>query len=73
MLAANLDLAYPQTRGERPPQTQERARYFAAFDQLQIEDIEVQRLEMEVFQLMRPLSALYEEPLRGRALARMLS
>jgi 2-polyprenyl-6-methoxyphenol hydroxylase-like FAD-dependent oxidoreductase len=73
VLAANLDLAYPQTRGERPPETQERARYFAALDRLQIEDTEVQRLVMEVFQLMRPLSALHEEPLRGRALARMPS
>jgi 2-polyprenyl-6-methoxyphenol hydroxylase-like FAD-dependent oxidoreductase len=72
-LAANLDLAYPQTRGERPPGFGERARYMAALDRLQVDDIELQRLVMAVFHLTRPLSALHEEPLRSRVLARMHS
>jgi len=72
-LAANLDLAYPQTRGERPPGFRERARYMAALDRLQVDDIELQRLVMAVFHLARPLSALHEEPLRSRVLARMHS
>jgi flavin-dependent dehydrogenase len=70
-LAANFDFAYPQTRGERPPAMAEGARYFAALDALQVEDIEVQRVVLEVFQLMKPLSALWDEPLRDRVLARL--
>jgi len=70
-LAAAFDFAFPQTRGERPPGIQERARYFAALDRLQVDDYEVQRLVAEVFHLMRPISALQEEPLRSRVLARL--
>jgi 2-polyprenyl-6-methoxyphenol hydroxylase-like FAD-dependent oxidoreductase len=70
-LAAAFDFAFPQTRGERPPGIQERARYFAALDELQLEDLEVRRLVTEVFQLLRPLSVLQEEPLRSRVLARI--
>jgi len=72
-LAANHDLAYPQTRGERPPGFRERARYMAALDRLQVDDIELQRLVMAVFHLTQPLSVLHEEPLRSRVLARMHS
>jgi 2-polyprenyl-6-methoxyphenol hydroxylase-like FAD-dependent oxidoreductase len=72
-LAANLDLAYPQTRGERPTGFKERAQYMAALDRLQADDMELQRLVMAVFHLARPLSALHEEPLRSRVLARMRS
>jgi flavin-dependent dehydrogenase len=70
-LAANFDFAYPETRGERPQGIAEGAAYFAALDSLQAEDIDVQRLVTEVFQLTRPLSALREEPLLGRILARL--
>ena len=45
--------------------------YFAAVDQLQQEDPAVQRLVTEVFQLLRPVSALQEEPLRGRVFERL--
>lgn len=70
-LAANFDFAYPQTRGERPPGLAEGAGYFAALDSLQAEDIDVQRLVTEVFQLTKPLSALRDEPLLSRILARL--
>ena len=70
-LAANFDFAYPETRGERPQGIAEGAAYFAALDSLQAEDIDVQRLVTEVFQLTRPLSALREEPLLSRILARL--
>jgi flavin-dependent dehydrogenase len=70
-LAANFDFAYPQTRGERPPGLAEGAGYFAALDSLQAEDIDVQRLVTEVFQLSKPISALREEPLLSRILARL--
>jgi flavin-dependent dehydrogenase len=44
LLAASADFAYPQTKGERPPNLAESARYFAALDALQAEDVEVSRL-----------------------------
>jgi 2-polyprenyl-6-methoxyphenol hydroxylase-like FAD-dependent oxidoreductase len=71
ILAANFDFAFPQTTGQRPPAMEEGARYFVALDALQVEDIEVQRLLTEVFQLMKPLSALWDEPIRNRVLARL--
>ena len=70
-LAAGFDFAFPPTRGERPAGTEERARYFAILDRLQIEDPEIRRLMTEVFHLVRPLSALLEEPLRSRVRAQM--
>ena len=70
-LAAGFDFAFPQTRGERPPGIAERARYLAALDRLQLEDPAVQRLVTEVFHLVQPLSALHDEPLRSRVLARL--
>ena len=70
-LAAGFDFAYPQTRGERPRDWAHRAQYFAAIDQLQLHDPELQRLVTEVFQLLRPLSALETEPLRSRVLEQL--
>jgi 2-polyprenyl-6-methoxyphenol hydroxylase-like FAD-dependent oxidoreductase len=70
ILAASSDFAYPQTTGERPPNMQEGARYFAALDSLVTEDPDVHRLLVEVFQLARPLWDLTTEPLLSRVLAR---
>ena len=70
-LAAGFDFSFPQTRGDRPPGTEERARYFAMLDRLQTEDPEIRRLMTEVFQLVRPLSTLFEEPLNSRVRALM--
>ena len=67
-LAAAFDFAYPETTGERPPGAEQEARYFAAIDQLQRDDPDLQRLVTEVFHLLRPLSALRDEPLRSRVL-----
>ena len=69
-LAANQDLAYPSTQGERPADLAEGAQYFAALDALTAEDVEVYRLLVEVAHLVKPLAALHEEPLRSRVLAR---
>ena len=69
-LAANSDFAYPQTKGERPPDTRERGQYFRALFGLAGEDMEVHKLVAEVYQLAKPLSSLYEEPLRSRVEAR---
>jgi hypothetical protein len=70
-LAANADFAYPQTTGERPPDLEEGARYFIALEALCAKDVQVQILVMEVINLAKPLSALSEEPLRSRVVARM--
>jgi hypothetical protein len=69
MLAANADLIYPQTQGARPPDLMEQLAYLGALDALAAEDVEVQRLLVEVFNLCKPLSALSEQQLRSRALA----
>jgi 2-polyprenyl-6-methoxyphenol hydroxylase-like FAD-dependent oxidoreductase len=65
-LAASQDFAYPGTQGQRPADLEERAQYFADVDALTAEDLEVQRLMVEVLNLVKPLSALREEPLRSR-------
>jgi 2-polyprenyl-6-methoxyphenol hydroxylase-like FAD-dependent oxidoreductase len=70
-LAANLDLAYPKTVGERPAGMEEGARYFAELTALSVEDEDVGLLIAEVFQLVRPLSVLMEEPLLGRVTRRL--
>ena len=71
-LAAGSDFAFPQTTGERPANAAEGARYFAALEALAIEDLDVRRLIVEVFQLAHPLTALFNEPLLSRVLAQMM-
>ncbi len=70
ILSASSDFAYPQTTGERPPNMEEGARYFAALDTIVTEDPAVHRILVEVFQLARPLWELTSEPLLSRVLAR---
>jgi len=70
-LAANRDLAFPKTQGERPPNFREASLYFMAVDALAADDVQVQLLLAEVGGLCRPLSALNEEPLRSRALSQL--
>ncbi|MBW2282571.1 MAG: hypothetical protein JRG82_17675, partial [Deltaproteobacteria bacterium] len=70
-LAANMDLAYPKTVGERPADMAEGARYFGELAALSAEDEQVGLLLAEVFQLVRPLSVLMEEPLLGRVMRRL--
>ncbi|MGH7932498.1 MAG: FAD-dependent oxidoreductase [Candidatus Binataceae bacterium] len=69
-LSAGSDFAYPKTRGERPPDREAAVQYFTALDSIAGEDADVHRLLVEVFGLAKPLSALMEEPLRSRVLAR---
>jgi len=70
-LAAGFDFAFPQTRGTRPPGTEERARYLATLDALQADDAEIRHMMTEVFHLLQPLSVLQQEPLRSRVLSQM--
>ena len=71
-LAAGSDFAFPQTTGERPANFAEGARYFAALEAIAVEDLDVRRLIVEVFQLAQPLTALFSEPLLSRVLAQMM-
>jgi 2-polyprenyl-6-methoxyphenol hydroxylase-like FAD-dependent oxidoreductase len=71
ILASAFDFAYPQTKGERPPNLGEGAAYFAALDALSVEDPEVHQTLVEVFQLARPLLSLWHEPLFSRVNARL--
>lgn len=70
-LSSNADLAYPRTKGERSAGSKERALYFKALGEIVNEDIDVHRLVVEVVGLAKPMSALMEEPLRGRVVAQM--
>jgi 2-polyprenyl-6-methoxyphenol hydroxylase-like FAD-dependent oxidoreductase len=70
-LAANFDFAFPQTTGTRSSMASETVRYFLALDALTAEDIEIHKTLVEVFGLARPLSALWDEPVRSRVLAQM--
>ena len=70
-LAANADFAYPQTKGERPADLAERAQYAKALDALCEEDVDLQILVTEVFNLVKPLAALRANPLRARVIAQI--
>jgi len=69
VLAGNVDLAYAKTQGDRPPDLKEQLAYVAAVDALTEDDAEINRLLWEVLCLCKPVAALFEEPVRSRALA----
>jgi 2-polyprenyl-6-methoxyphenol hydroxylase-like FAD-dependent oxidoreductase len=64
---AMSDLAYPETRGERPPDLEQKLRYGRAVLQLAAVDPEVDRVLSEVRGLLKPFSALREPELARRA------
>lgn len=71
--AANADLAFPQTKRDRSGLSKENAEYFAAVGELMNDDPEVYKLTLEIIHLAKPLSALFEEPLRSRVAAKRLN
>jgi 2-polyprenyl-6-methoxyphenol hydroxylase-like FAD-dependent oxidoreductase len=68
---AMADFVYPQTRGERPRDFEERLRYTRALMRLAAEDYETDKIVFEVRALLRPQSALREPPLASRVRAMM--
>ncbi len=68
-LASEYDFTFPQTQGERPPNLYEHLAHFAAVDALTADDPDIHRLLIDVVSLCKPVSALYEEPLRSRVAA----
>jgi 2-polyprenyl-6-methoxyphenol hydroxylase-like FAD-dependent oxidoreductase len=60
------DLIYPETRGERPPDLEQRLKYGGALLQLAAVDPEIDRIVSEVRALIKPISALREPKLASR-------
>lgn len=69
--AAVPDLAYPETRGERPVDLEQRLRFGAALLALAAQDAAVHKLVVEVGQLLKPRSVYQDPELRARVLAVM--
>ena len=65
------DLVYPQTRGERPPDFEEKLQYTRALMRLAAEDAETDKILAEVRSLLKPPSALREPELASRVMAMM--
>jgi 2-polyprenyl-6-methoxyphenol hydroxylase-like FAD-dependent oxidoreductase len=63
---AESDFAYPKTRGNRPPDLDQRFRFGAALTRLAAEDPVIHALVTEVTSLVRPQSALRDPELRSR-------
>jgi 2-polyprenyl-6-methoxyphenol hydroxylase-like FAD-dependent oxidoreductase len=63
---AMAELVHPETRGERPPDLEQKLSYGRALVQLAAEDPEIDRVLSEVRALLRPFSALREPKLANR-------
>ncbi len=59
--AAVADFAYPQTRGERPPDIENTLKLASALNDLAARNADIHRLAVEVRQLLKPRSA-YRDP-----------
>ena len=69
--AAMADLVYPQTRGVRPPDFEEKLQYTRALMRLASEDAEADKILAEVRSLLKPQSALREPELASRVMSMM--
>jgi 2-polyprenyl-6-methoxyphenol hydroxylase-like FAD-dependent oxidoreductase len=68
---AMADLAYPQTRGERPPDLEKKLQYTHALMRLTAEDAEADKILAEVRSLLKPASALHKPEFARRVMAMM--
>jgi 2-polyprenyl-6-methoxyphenol hydroxylase-like FAD-dependent oxidoreductase len=64
-----LDLAYPQTKGERPADMRQRSEYQAGVMKLAAVDPAVHRLMVEVRHMVKPASLLHSPELQQRVQA----
>jgi 2-polyprenyl-6-methoxyphenol hydroxylase-like FAD-dependent oxidoreductase len=69
--AATPDLAFPETRGERPSNLAETLKFTAGLLELAAEDPEIHRLVMAIQHQLVPRSALAEPTLRRRVMERV--
>jgi hypothetical protein len=70
-LAAVPDLAFPETRGVRPPDLAQTLSFGAALTQLAAEDPAVHKLMLQVQHLLVPRSALREPSIQSRVMEAM--
>ena len=68
---AESDFVYPQTRGHRPADLEQRMKYRSALTKLAAEDASVHKLLMQVRHLLQPQSALLDQPIRSRVVETM--
>jgi len=61
-MAALPDLAYPGTRGERPPNLRQSLEFGAAFTELAARDPGVHKLRLEIIGQLKPYSAVTSDP-----------
>lgn len=71
VISAIPDFIYPQTRGERPPDLEERLKFQGALTRMSAHDADVYQLVTEVQHLRKPLSELNEPALVRRVEAEM--
>jgi 2-polyprenyl-6-methoxyphenol hydroxylase-like FAD-dependent oxidoreductase len=62
IMAALPDFAYPETRGERPPNLMQSLKFGAAFTELAARDASTHKLMLEVRALLKPYSAMTSDP-----------
>lgn len=67
------DFVYPKTRGDRPPDFQQRLQYGIALTRLAAEDPSVHKTVVEVNHLLKPQSALRDSVLADRVKAVMMA
>jgi hypothetical protein len=72
-VVAMNDLAYPQTRGERPADFERNMHYGRALMRLAAEDYETNKLVFEVRSLLKPQSALREPELVNRVMSMLVA
>ena len=65
-MSTSADLAFPQTRGERPDNFAEAQRFEAALFRAAVADPVVHRAMIEVAQLLQPHQRLQEPDIRQR-------
>jgi hypothetical protein len=70
-MSATPDLAYPETRGERPPDLEHTLEFVAALHRVAARDPEVHELLVAVHHLARPYDALNDPDLVDRVKAEM--
>jgi 2-polyprenyl-6-methoxyphenol hydroxylase-like FAD-dependent oxidoreductase len=71
-MAATPDLAFPHTRGHRPPDLDRSLRFARALSRLAARDAAVQRIVVEVWHLLKPRS-VYNDPALIRRVEREMA
>jgi 2-polyprenyl-6-methoxyphenol hydroxylase-like FAD-dependent oxidoreductase len=70
-MAAIPDFAYPETRGDRPPDLERSLQFATALSRLATRDEAVQRLMIEVWHMLKPRSAYQDRELMRQVEAEM--